>query len=209
MTVTEYVTPDATPAAPQHWQPSRSPGSWVSSGESSAIFLDSSSNEVAPISQSSSSRATSAPATSIFSPAAYISPSAASQSSAASSGSPALSSQGASSSGISRGTLSPNGKKAGLSGYPGIQAMPAFSDLASYISWYSDYTPNTPDSQGVMGIGMLWGASGLPCRSVTTERLAIFNEMMSNNTVPSIMFRFYEPDCDCWMSSQMSTSSAA
>lgn len=209
VTVTEYVTPDATPGAPLHWHPSWSPGSWVSSGESSAIFRHSSHNEVAPISQRSSSRATSAPATKVSSPVAYISPSAGSRSSTASSSSPASSSQGASTSGISRGTLSPNGKKAGLSGYPGIQAMPAFSDLASYISWYSDYTPNTPDSQGVMGIGMLWGASGSPCGSVKTERLAIFNEMMSNNTVPSIMFGFYEPDCDCWMSSQMSTSSAA
>lgn len=41
------------------------------------------------------------------------------------------------------------------------------------------------------------------------ERLATFNDMATNDTTPSIMFGFYEPDCTCDMSSDMSTSDAA
>jgi hypothetical protein len=48
----------------------------------------------------------------------------------------------------------------------------------------------------------------LTCDS-QTERLSTFNSLMSNDTVPSIMFGFYEPDCECPMSADMSTSDAA
>ncbi|KAF2719832.1 glycoside hydrolase family 128 protein [Polychaeton citri CBS 116435] len=109
------------------------------------------------------------------------------------------------STGITKSNLTPNGRKAGLSGYIGIQEKNAFSDLAPHISWYSDYTPNTPDSNGVKGIGMLWGADGSTC-GVTPERLSIFNRLATDDVVPEIMFGFYEPDCSCDMSSDMSTS---
>ncbi|KAK0827227.1 hypothetical protein LTR03_016947 [Friedmanniomyces endolithicus] len=141
--------------------------------------------------------------------AAYSSSSAAAPSGYAASSSAASSAAAPSGSGVSASNLTPNGKKAGLSGYIGIQNTQSFSDMAPHISWYSDYTPNTPDEQGVTGIGMLWGADGSPCGSDMTTRLATYEQMMANNTIPSIMFGFYEPDCTCTMSSDMSTSDAA
>ena len=102
-----------------------------------------------------------------------------------------------------------HGKKAGLSGYVGIQNTPAFRTLAPHISYYSDYTPNTPSAHGVKGIGMLWGASGSACSSVYEDRLQAFKSMIAKGKVPDIMFGFYEPDCSCPYSSQMSVASAA
>ena len=110
---------------------------------------------------------------------------------------------------ISLSDLSPHGKKAGLSGYVGIQNTSAFKNFAPYISWYSDYTPNTPKSHGVEGIGMLWGASGSPCGSTVTNRLDTFKNMIAKGKHPEIMFGFYEPDCYCPDSSDMSTSAGA
>ncbi|CAJ2508965.1 Uu.00g139910.m01.CDS01 [Anthostomella pinea] len=115
----------------------------------------------------------------------------------------------ASSTGISKANLTPNGKKAGLSGFVGIQNKSGFSDLAPHMSWYSDYTANTPDAQDVMGVGMLWAAGGSACGSSETERLDTFNTLISSGVTPSIMFGFYEPDCDCPDSSEMSSTSAA
>ncbi|KAF2768382.1 hypothetical protein EJ03DRAFT_244179, partial [Teratosphaeria nubilosa] len=105
--------------------------------------------------------------------------------------------------------LTPNGKKAGLSGFVGCQEESAFTQLAPHIGWYSDYTPNTPDAHGVKGIGMLWGGSGSSCGSTEKTRFDAFTSMISANTVPEIMFGFYEPDCSCPNSAEMSTSSAA
>ena len=102
-----------------------------------------------------------------------------------------------------------HGKKAGLSGYVGIQNTPAFHTLTPHISYYSDYTPNTPSSHGVKGIGMLWGASGSACSSVYTDRLQTFKSMIARGDVPDVMLGFYEPDCSCPYSSQMSVASAA
>jgi hypothetical protein len=110
--------------------------------------------------------------------------------------------------------LTPNGKKAGLSGYDGIQtnAKAAFSALAPHISWYSDYTATTETTSAfpnVMGIPMLWGASGSACTgSELTNRLNGFKTQVAG-AAPKIMFGFYEPDCTCTMSSQMSVSDAA
>jgi len=53
---------------------------------------------------------------------------------------------------------------------------------------------------------MLWGADGSACGSVETDRLATFEAI---TTTPDIMFGFYEPDCSCPMSSEMTTSQAA
>ncbi|KAK5125298.1 hypothetical protein LTR08_005360 [Meristemomyces frigidus] len=218
VTVTEYMTPSATPsvtlAVENHWH------SWSakqSSSEAASSSVEASSAAPSPASSSvstppasSSSAAwssTSSVATTLAtSVATYASPSAYITSSAAPSSS--ATSAAPSSSGISVGNLTPNGKKAGLSGYIGIQNIDAFSDLAPYISWYSDYTANTPDEQGVKGIGMLWGADGSAC-SDTMERLDTFKSMVANDTIPEIMFGFYEPDCECTMSSEMSTDSAA
>jgi hypothetical protein len=111
--------------------------------------------------------------------------------------------------GLTSNHLTPKGGKAGLSGYIGIQSTPAFAQFAPHISWYSDYTPNTPSSHGVKGIGMLWGASGSGCSSVYDSRLATFQKMIKAGHIPDIMFGFYEPDCSCPYSSQMSTSSGA
>ena len=166
----------------------------------------SSSVEVSPEQESSSNKPTTTFATSVSSAA---SPSQYSTATAPDSyGSSTTSSSPASGTGITANNLTPSGKKAGLSGYIGIQETQSFTDLAPYSSWYSDYAPDTPDSQGVQGIGMLWGASGSACGDVVPERLSLFNSMMDNDTTPQIMFGFYEPDCDCDMSSQMSVSSA-
>lgn len=56
---------------------------------------------------------------------------------------------------------------------------------------------------------MLWGASGSSCGSTMTSRLDAFTSTISSGTAPEIMFGFYEPDCDCPDSSEMSASSAA
>jgi hypothetical protein len=100
------------------------------------------------------------------------------------------------------------GKKAGLSGYVGINTKSAFAQFAPYISWYSDYTATTPDSNGVKGVGMLWGGNGSPCGSEVVQRLEAFTSLISTTT-PSIMFGFYEPDCNCPDSAEMSTAEAA
>ncbi|KAK3676960.1 hypothetical protein LTR78_003165 [Recurvomyces mirabilis] len=208
VTVTDYVTAgeaQATPAA-------ASSGDWAAAGSSVAAV-----SSVAPVYSSPSSSAapvvkvapSSAPVYSAPASSAAPAPSSYSSapSSAASSAASSASSSAPAASGLSVGNLTPKGKKAGLSGYPGVTGKSSFASLAPYISWYSDYTANTPDSNGVMGIGMLWGASGSPCGEF--ERLATFNEMATNNTTPSIMFGFYEPDCTCTMSSDMSTTDAA
>jgi hypothetical protein len=105
--------------------------------------------------------------------------------------------------------LTPNGRKAGLSGYVGIEDTDAFTDLAPHISWYSDYTANTPDALGVHGVGMLWGAPGSACVQSSAQRLSGFTSMRATQPAPKYMFGFYEPDCDCPMSSEMSVASAA
>lgn len=112
-------------------------------------------------------------------------------------------------SGISKTNLTPNGKKAGLSGFVNIDYYPAFKQLAPYISWYSDYYPNTPDSAGVKGVGMLWGATGSACVGTYEDALSKYQSMINSGTVPDIMFGFYEPDCYCSSSSQMSVAAAA
>lgn len=114
----------------------------------------------------------------------------------------------ASASGISKTNLTPNGKKAGLSGYIGIQNKQGFKDLAPYISWYSDYTATTPSTSDVQGIGMLWGGSGSTCPD-TSERLTAYMDMVAADKIPDIMFGFYEPDCNCPDSSQMTCDQAA
>lgn len=101
--------------------------------------------------------------------------------------------------------LSPQGKKAGLSGYVSIQNTDAFDTLAPYISWYSDYTANTPSSGNVTGVGMLWAAAGSGCGSEVTNRVNAFDALVTDST-PEIMFGFYEPDCYCPDSAAMSTS---
>ena len=86
------------------------------------------------------------------------------------------------------------------------------------IGWYSDYTAVTPDSGNVVGIPMvswcspkddqcslsqLWG-NGKSCPSThNAQRLEQFQANVSDFT-PKIMMGFYEPDCDCPMSSDMS-----
>lgn len=233
VTVTEYVTAGAAASSASsassvtldvknHWhswshhttasssseESSVSSSTTVPSVSTPASSSASSSADVSPIAYSSSTAAESTLATSssaYSSAAVYTS----STPLVSSSSAPSTSSAAASSTGITVGNLTPNGKKAGLSGYIGIGDISAFSDLAPYISWYSDYTPNTPDEQGVMGIGMLWGASGSACGDVTTERVDTFNSMITNDTIPEIMFGFYEPDCTCDMSSDMSIADAA
>ncbi|KAF2233324.1 glycoside hydrolase family 128 protein, partial [Viridothelium virens] len=84
----------------------------------------------------------------------------------------------------------------------GIASKQAFKDLAPYISWYSDYTPTTADSGSVKGIPM---ANGVSCSSDTDDasRMSAFDSL---TTAPPFMFGFYEPDCSCPSSSQMSAS---
>jgi len=114
-----------------------------------------------------------------------------------------------SSHGLTHKHLSPQGRKAGLSGYIGIQSTPAFAQLAPQLSWYSDYTPNTPSSHGLKGVSMLWGASGSSCGSVVDDRLATFKKMVKKGNVPDIVFGFYEPDCSCPSSSDMTVAEGA
>ncbi|KAF1824414.1 glycoside hydrolase family 128 protein, partial [Dissoconium aciculare CBS 342.82] len=107
------------------------------------------------------------------------------------------------------GALTPNGRKAGLSGYVSIQDTDAFADLAPHISWYSDYTANPPAALGVEGVGMLWGAPGSACVESSAKRLGGFTDMRVTRPAPKYMFGFYEPDCDCPSSSSMSVAAAA
>lgn len=98
-------------------------------------------------------------------------------------------------------------KKAGLSGFEGVQTQAGFASLAPYIGWYSDYTPNTQDHTGVQGVPMLWGGEGSSC-SVTSARLKSFESAVTMNA-PKLMFGFFEPDCDCPLSSSMTVTAAA
>ncbi|KAJ6193598.1 glycosyl hydrolase catalytic core-domain-containing protein [Bipolaris maydis] len=97
-------------------------------------------------------------------------------------------------------------KKAGLSGYPGIQTEAGFASLAPYIGWYSDYNPDTPDYTGVQGVPMLWGGEGSSC-SETSARLKSFENAIAKSA-PKLMFGFYEPDCSCPFSSSMTVTAA-
>ncbi|KAI7298322.1 hypothetical protein KC315_g18100, partial [Hortaea werneckii] len=49
---------------------------------------------------------------------------------------------------------------------------------------------------------------GSACGDVTPERVSLFHSMLDNDSIPEIMFGFYEPDCDCDMSAQMTVSDA-
>lgn len=182
----------------------------TSSTEPSFSAEPSSSAEVSPVEPASTTEISSAPAPSSTKPSTTFLTTSTPTSTAAAP--PAYTStapsDSSSSTGITTTNLTPNGKKAGLSGYIGIQSKQAFTDLAPYISWYSDYAPDTPSSQGVQGIPMLWGASGSACTSVVPERLSLFNTVIDATNLPEIMFGFYEPDCNCDMSSEMSVASA-
>ncbi|KAI5362523.1 Putative glycoside hydrolase superfamily [Septoria linicola] len=98
-------------------------------------------------------------------------------------------------------------KRAGLSGYIGIQNTQAFKDLAPYIGWYSDYNPDTPSVGNVQGVPMLWAGTGSSC-DVAAERIQRFKNTVAKST-PKLMFGFYEPDCNCPYSSQMTVEAAA
>ncbi|KAK0878229.1 hypothetical protein LTR87_007908 [Friedmanniomyces endolithicus] len=174
-TQAQYVAP--TSQAPSNYGPApsaySSAASSVSVAAASSVYSPAASSiSVAPVASSSSAAAPSSTlvtsVSSAASVAAYSSSSAAAPSGYAASSSAASSAAAPSGSGVSASNLTPNGKKAGLSGYIGIQNTQSFSDMAPHISWYSDYTPNTPDEQGVTGIGMLWGADGSPCGSDMT-----------------------------------------
>lgn len=205
-TVTVGAEPTTLPAAQEQWAHSPSHGGWGSSDESAASSTSAptASSYVAP---ASSSAAAAPVADTTWTTSAAAAPTSyAASSSYTSSASAASSASVSASSGVSPSNLTPGGKKAGLSGYIGCQDTSAFTDLAPYISWYSDYTANTTDAQGVQGIGMLWAGPGSACGSLETDRLDTFTSLTST---PSIMFGFYEPDCSCDMSSEMSVSSAA
>jgi len=170
-TQAQYVAPTSQASSNYGPAPSAysSAASSVSAAAASSVYSSAASSiSVAPVASSSSAAAPSSTlvtsVSSAASVAAYSSSSAAAPSSYASS-SAASSAAAPSGSGVSASNLTPNGKKAGLSGYIGIQDTQSFSEMAPHISWYSDYTPNTPDEQGVTGIGMLWGADGSPCGS--------------------------------------------
>lgn len=122
----------------------------------------------------------------------------------------------------STGLAGYTGIKAGLSGYIGVQNTNAWSSFVPHIGWYSDYSAVTPDANGVQGIPMvsrpiisaiashtddvqLWG-DGVACASVSSDRLSQFNSAVAS-AAPKIMFGFYEPDCDCTMSSEISDPS--
>lgn len=111
--------------------------------------------------------------------------------------------------------------KAGLSGYPTIETESVFLDnFVPYISWYSNYNPVAPNiaysapsgtsnqSHTVLGAPMLWGMGNQclngPDGPVDEYRLGNFTaEVTSGDTDPSVMFGFYEPDCDCNSSSHI------
>ena len=74
-------------------------------------------------------------------------------SSAVMSSSPAASSAPPSTGGST--SLTPGGKKAGISGFEGVTTQSGWSQFANLISWYSDYTPSPQDSGSVKGVGMV------------------------------------------------------
>lgn len=79
-------------------------------------------------------------------------------------------------------------KKAGLSGYPGIQSKQGFKDLSPYIGWYSDYNTDTPNAGSVQGVSMLWAGNGSPC-DVAAQRLQSFKDTVAKSA-PKLMFGF-------------------
>jgi hypothetical protein len=58
----------------------------------------------------------------------------------------------------------PNGIKAGLSGFPGINQYDTngMDSFSKYIGWYSDYTAVTPDYKNIVGVPMV---CLFPCNS--------------------------------------------
>ena len=94
------------------------------------------------------------------------------------------------------------GRKAGLTGWAGIQNHAAFKQFAPYLSHYIDDTPNTPNYGKVKGVGMLKAAGNSPC--IPESSIATFESMAT----PDVMLGFNEPDCPCTAGSQMSVSSA-
>lgn len=185
-----------------------------SSSSISAVLSSSTSStsiQVAPVYVESSTPSSLSSASSTIATSTSVQISAPSSPAASSS---TASASTASGTGISKANLTPNGKKAGLSGYVGIQtnAKAAFGDLAPYIGWYSDYTATTETTAEfpeVMGIPMLWGADGSACAGTElTSRLTGFKSNVASKA-PEIMFGFYEPDCPCTMSSEMTDVSNA
>ena len=216
MTVTDIVT-EFEPSL--HWRPlttaeassteeTSSPTAVVTSTHTSAASPLTTANPGGPIESVTTKKAASTKKTTAGTPSAHSTKKKKKHHSATST-KESTTTAAAAPTGISLTSLSPNGKKAGLSGYVGIQDTSAFSSFAPYVSWFSDYTPNTPTSQGVMGVGMLWGAQGSSCGGTETDRLDTFNSMTSKGDKPDIMFGFYEPDCYCPDSSDMSTSAGA
>lgn len=170
-----------------------------------------SSSSIAPTTSSSTEASSSSDAP-IYSPTSYgdgaSTTAAPSSSSAASSTASSASATSTASSGSGNGNkFTTNGLKGGLSGYVGIADTDAFAKFSDYIGWYSDYTPTTADVGNVQGIPMLWG-DGTSCSDIPDDatRMSEFNTAMASST-PKLMFGFYEPDCDCPMSSNISDPS--
>ncbi|CAF9942971.1 MAG: hypothetical protein ALECFALPRED_010343 [Alectoria fallacina] len=125
---------------------------------------------------------------------------------------------------ISSSSITPNGNKAGVAGFPGIQITnkAALDRYAPFISWYSDYWPNTTDfnsaGKTVKGIGMLWGNGDLnetdptaPIGDAATDdkdRYTAFKDLPASPT-PDYMMGFYEPDWQAPYSSNMNPPTAA
>ncbi|KAF6241884.1 hypothetical protein HO173_000596 [Letharia columbiana] len=121
-------------------------------------------------------------------------------------------------------SITPNGIKAGVAGFPDIvnTNKAALDQYAPYISWYSDYWPNTTDftsgTKTVKGIGMLWGNGDLnetdPTAPIGTaaaddkNRYAAYTDLPAS-PAPDYMMGFYEPDWPAPYSSNMNAPTAA
>ncbi|GFZ49828.1 LOW QUALITY PROTEIN: hypothetical protein JCM24511_07231 [Saitozyma sp. JCM 24511] len=130
--------------------------------------------------------------------AASAAPSATSSAAAAAASSSASSSS--SSSGANSGSLTPLGKKAGLT------AGDALSAMGTHIGWWYNWAPTEEgtSANGVDFVSMLWGNGHVD--STDASRLAEFEAL---TTTPQWIIGPEEPDCSTTGSADMSVSDTA
>lgn len=198
---------------------------WNHNGPAGAASASSAASTIAPSSTASVSTPSVAVAELDSSPiSSIVVAGSASSSTSSIAANSAVSGTGSSSGATSSSSISPNGIKAGVAGFPQIQITnkAALAQYADYISWYSDYWPNTTDfvsgTKTVKGIGMLWGNGDLNETDATapignaaqddSNRYKAYEDLPTS-PAPEYMMGFYEPDWQAPYSSNMNPPTAA
>ncbi|RSH93115.1 hypothetical protein EHS25_007468 [Saitozyma podzolica] len=186
----------ANPASSSAASSAAAPAASASSDASNASVAD---NAVAPSAAASSAAAVQDNSQQGQSSAAAASaaPSATSSAAAAASSSASSSS---SSSGVNSGSLTPLGKKAGLT------AGDALSAMGTHIGWWYNWAPTEEgtSANGVDFVSMLWGNGHVD--STDASRLAEFEAL---TTTPQWIIGPEEPDCSTTGSADMSVADTA